>query len=263
MEGIKRNKVDESERCIMEKKLRMFIFLVGILALMSASNGYGKEVQKKEQPEAVTKFRCLNCHKSYGSLNAPVLHGEEKEYLTRQLHSFKEGKRKNVFMNSVASQLTEKDIQQVTDYFSSFERCSMTAELTHQTPGNGERGKQKAAACAACHTQDNPVGAPFLNGQNGFYVAQQLRDMKYGRRSNPFMESVVLNLTEGDIWDVSAYFAEQGSCSTIKLKRDALEKITVRLPQSLLKRLKESERDKKLTADELVRIALIYYFGNE
>jgi hypothetical protein len=87
--------------------------------------------------------------------------------------------------------------------------------------------------------------------------------MKTGRRSNPFMESVVMQLTEEDIWDLSAYFSEKDRCQKQKPKLDPLKSISVQLPASLLKRLKESEKRKKMSTDELMRIALTYYLGNE
>ncbi len=80
-----------------------------------------------------------------------------------------------------------------------------------------EAGKQKAAACAACHGADgnSPAGAfPTLAGQNARYIYLQLRDYKEGRRKNPLMSPVASGLEKKDMQDLAAYFASQKQTRT-------------------------------------------------
>lgn len=78
--------------------------------------------------------------------------------------------------------------------------------------GDATAGQTKAAACGACHGADgNSMAATFprLAGQNARYIYKQLQDFKSGRRVNASMQGMVLPLTEQDMADVAAYFAEQ------------------------------------------------------
>jgi len=77
--------------------------------------------------------------------------------------------------------------------------------------GDPEAGKQKAAACAACHGQkgnspNNPVW-PKHAGQNASYIAKQLRDFKSGARKNDTMSPMAVPLSDQDILDLAAYFS--------------------------------------------------------
>jgi len=76
--------------------------------------------------------------------------------------------------------------------------------------GNIENGKQKAAACFACHgTDGNAVDPqyPRLAGQYNLYLQQALHEYKDGQRNNPIMKGFVATLSDQDIEDVAAYFS--------------------------------------------------------
>ena len=76
--------------------------------------------------------------------------------------------------------------------------------------GNIDAGKQKAAACFACHgTDGNAVDPqyPRLAGQYNMYLQQALHEYKTGQRTNAIMKGFVATLSEQDIEDVAAYFS--------------------------------------------------------
>lgn len=78
--------------------------------------------------------------------------------------------------------------------------------------GNPEAGRQKAAACMACHGQDGNSLAdmwPKLAGQVPEYIVKQLQDFKAGRRSDEQMSPQAANLGEQDMQDIAAFFAGQ------------------------------------------------------
>lgn len=80
------------------------------------------------------------------------------------------------------------------------------------TAGDASLGAQKAAVCAACHgpggSSINPEW-PNLAGQNEGYVAQQLGSFKAGTRVNPLMTPMAAVLSEDDMQDLGANFAQQ------------------------------------------------------
>jgi cytochrome c553 len=98
--------------------------------------------------------------------------------------------------------------------------CTVTALLTFagwaNAQGDPAAGKQKAAACAACHGAEGnappgPEGNPYpdLAGQTARYIYLQLRDFKEGRRKNPLMSPMAAPLSKQDMYDLAEYFAQQ------------------------------------------------------
>ena len=78
--------------------------------------------------------------------------------------------------------------------------------------GNPEAGKEKSRTCAACHGPDGNSAAadfPKLAGQHYDYLVKSLRDYKTGTRKNAIMAPLVANLTQRDLEDLAAFYAEQ------------------------------------------------------
>lgn len=75
--------------------------------------------------------------------------------------------------------------------------------------GDSNAGKQKAAACAACHGVDgnstNPEW-PSLAGLGERYIVRQLQLFKSDERQNPLMTPQAKPLSEQDMADLAAYF---------------------------------------------------------
>jgi cytochrome c553 len=75
--------------------------------------------------------------------------------------------------------------------------------------GSVEAGASKATVCAACHgANGNSVNAewPSLAGIGADYIAEQLKNFKEGKRSNPVMMPIVAPLSADDFADLGAYF---------------------------------------------------------
>lgn len=91
--------------------------------------------------------------------------------------------------------------------------------------GDATSGKDKAAACVACHGQGGNSTVPTfpkLAGQNERYLLKQLQNIQCGflgeeqqkaekclARSVPTMAGQLDNLNDQDLADIAAYFASQ------------------------------------------------------
>jgi len=84
--------------------------------------------------------------------------------------------------------------------------------------GNAEKGKEIAEGiCAGCHNSDgNSIipNNPILAGQYAEYTVKQLKDFKPGnkksaKRDNPIMASMVASLSDDDMENLAAYYAQQ------------------------------------------------------
>jgi cytochrome c553 len=80
--------------------------------------------------------------------------------------------------------------------------------------GDAAAGKDKAAACVACHNADgnssNPA-YPKLAGQYENYLDKALKDYRDGERANAIMKGMAASLSDEDIANLSAWFASQSS----------------------------------------------------
>ena len=72
---------------------------------------------------------CQTCHGLDGKATVPMasnLSGQQKEYLIAQLEAYRSGKRKHEQMAIVAEMLTDQDIENVAEWYSSIK---VTIEL--------------------------------------------------------------------------------------------------------------------------------------
>lgn len=86
------------------------------------------------------------------------------------------------------------------------------AQASTLPKGDAAAGQTKAAACGACHGADGNSMAPTfprLAGQNAKYIYKQLQDFKAGRRNDASMQGMALPLSDQDMADLAAYYAEQ------------------------------------------------------
>lgn len=100
----------------------------------------------------------------------------------------------------------------------------LCASVAH-AKGDPAAGAEKAkTVCAACHGPDGNTPPspefPRLAGQHYDYLLQSLRQYKRGLRKNPIMAAQVQPLSDQEMQDLAAYFAEQdGSLYLIKETR--------------------------------------------
>ena len=71
----------------------------------------------------VSAHSCTSCHLPNSPLNAPILVGQKTNYIVNQLNDFRNGSRKSQFMNSIANQLSDRDINDVAAFFNSQRNC--------------------------------------------------------------------------------------------------------------------------------------------
>ena len=96
--------------------MKMLWTVIALLSLVGHSYAADIEAGKK------TAVVCAACHGENGistRADVPNLAGQKAKYITNQLNAFRDGKRKNPFMNAIAPQLSDADMENVAAYFSS------------------------------------------------------------------------------------------------------------------------------------------------
>jgi len=214
--------------------LSLFIALGSVSAVQAADADAGK----------VKSGTCSACHGPTGVSASPMfpnLAGQNDAYIIKQLKDFKSGARTDAMMAPMAANLSDADMADLAAHFSSLPSASEQAaasasagtssdsapasapvagnvEIVSSTPaavlyaGDVASGKNKAAACAACHGADGNSLVPMypsLAGQSANYIAKQLADFKSGNRKDPVMAGMVAALSTEDMNDLAAFFAVQ------------------------------------------------------
>lgn len=82
--------------------------------------------------------------------------------------------------------------------------------------GNADAAKNKVAMCIGCHgipgykaSFPEVYQVPMLGGQTAKYLESALNQYKKGDRKNPTMRGIAAGLSDQDIADVAAYYAQQ------------------------------------------------------
>lgn len=82
--------------------------------------------------------------------------------------------------------------------------------------GNAKAAENKIAMCIGCHGIPGYKSAfpevyqvPMLGGQSAKYIESALHAYKKGDRKNPSMRGIAGGLSDQDIADIAAYYAQQ------------------------------------------------------
>lgn len=201
------------------RQLAIMVAMVCSGSVMAAKPITGKSIVLNGNGHGA--IACEACHGAKGQGNTeqgyPMLAGLNAQYLEKQLNDFKHGVRQSPIMNTIAGNLSKKDIKKVAKYYS-----GLKATLAMVDPSTFEEGEKLATqgdkadgipSCFSCHGKGaHGVGSmfPAIAGQHASYVAAQLRNFKGGNRSNDpngIMGNVAKKLTDGQIEAVSVYIS--------------------------------------------------------
>jgi cytochrome c553 len=151
---------------------------------------------------------CLICHKPDNPhAYVPTLEGQTREYLYNQIKAFRERRRPDTVMQTNVATLSDRDIRDIADYFSSRPPVRGSFPLDAATAARG-RSRVEALACDGCHGTrfSGKKEAPRLAGMEPRYLASQLRAFASGKRPHPAAERM-RDLSGDAANDVAHYFA--------------------------------------------------------
>ena len=82
--------------------------------------------------------------------------------------------------------------------------------------GNAKAAENKVAMCIGCHaipgykaTFPEVYQVPMIGGQSVSYIENALKAYRKGDRKHPSMRGIAGSLSDQDIADVAAYYAQQ------------------------------------------------------
>lgn len=86
-----------------------------------------------------------------------------------------------------------------------------TISISNLYAADTKAGEEKSAMCAGCHGAKGVTKNatyPNLAGQKAAYITSQLKAFKNGSRINEIMQPIAKNLSDEDMNNVAAFFAE-------------------------------------------------------
>jgi cytochrome c553 len=97
---------------------------------------------------------------------------------------------------------------------------ALSAVVFAQAPaatGNAEIGSQKIQMCQGCHgipgwrtAYPEVYRVPKIAGQHQAYIVKALQEYKSGARTHPSMRAIASSLSDADMANVAAYYAQLG-----------------------------------------------------
>jgi cytochrome c553 len=96
--------------------------------------------------------------------------------------------------------------------------------LAQGTPtGDPAAGAKKTQMCAGCHGIDGwrtaypeVYSVPKIGRQHPAYIVKALQAYKNGERSHPSMKAIAASLSDQDIADLAAYYAQPATAAARK-----------------------------------------------
>lgn len=83
--------------------------------------------------------------------------------------------------------------------------------------GDAAKGRDKTQMCQGCHGIDGwrtaypeVYSVPRIGSQHEAYLVRALQGYKSGERSHPSMRAIAASLSDQDIADLAAYYAQTG-----------------------------------------------------
>ena len=205
-------------------KLLAPLLLAAMLAAPTFSSFAADPAPKAVKPDLVKGEQsyaavCAACHGADGNSAIaanPKLAQQHPEYLVKQLHEFKSGKRENAIMKGFAAMLSDEDMRNIS-YWSASKPAKPGFAKDKELVMLGERiyrggiADRQVPACAACHSPNGagiPAQYPRLAGQHAEYTAAQLVAFRDGKRkNNAQMTGVAAKMNDREIRAVADYIA--------------------------------------------------------
>jgi cytochrome c553 len=202
----------------------LFVAIALAAPMVSVNAEEAKHAAPAAQPdlakgEASFGAVCAACHSVDGNSLIPAnpkLAQQHPEYLIKQLHDFKSGKRASPVMTAFASMLSEDDMKNVA-YWLASKKATTGVASDKALVALGERiyrggiADRQVAACAGCHSPNGagiPAQYPRLSGQHAEYAVAQLTAFRDGARKNSGqMTDVAAKLNDREIKAVADYVA--------------------------------------------------------
>ena len=171
----------------------IFTLVVSCLAVSS----WAEDIQGDAKLGATKNAMCIGCHSIQGYQSSfpevhkvPMISGQSAKYLTSALEQYRKGERKHPTMRAISQSLTDKDIADLSAYYSG--HGVVAGAVLKVEPSAVPSGEVLAllnkANCASCHganfSQPIDPSYPKIGGQHADYLFVALKGYKVENNPN-------------------------------------------------------------------------------
>ena len=165
----------------------------------------------------MVKNECMACHKDATMTNAPMISGQNKDFLEFELFNFRDYVRDHEIMNQVMEDFTDLEVKEIATYISNLSLCDFQAQVDEHPQADVKKGEKIFnRSCFSCHKKDTSGIGPVIHGQKTLYMENAIRSFQTTwyepRPSRIDMRTYTDMLSDQDIKDVAAYLNEQKIC---------------------------------------------------
>lgn len=157
---------------------------------------------------------CTACHGAEGvsgNPSSPSLAGQDAEYLATALHAYKSGARGNTTMKALVATLDDSAIRNLAAFYAS--RQPQTPSI--KKPLSTSEWVERCDRCHGVEGNSTDPRIPALAGQSEAYLSKVLNAYRAGTRRSAIMSAMMDGLSENDIHNLAAYYANQKARSVV------------------------------------------------
>jgi cytochrome c553 len=155
---------------------------------------------------------CANCHGEDGNRNipnVPSLAGQQPLYIVAALQAYLDGARSTPAMEHMLSGLSKGDLENIGRYY-----ALQTPVQREEAPsfGDASAGEPLSANCGSCHGFRGvsiDAATPSLAGQDAHYLLSATKAYQDWTRLHHVMHRVVVDISDKDIQNLAAFYANQ------------------------------------------------------
>jgi cytochrome c553 len=99
----------------------------------------------------------------------------------------------------------------------------LAADASAQAAGDAAKGRQKIQMCAGCHGIEGyrtafpeVYNVPRIGGQHASYLVKAMQAYKSGERNHPSMRAIAASLSDEDIANLAAFYAQHQTKTAAK-----------------------------------------------
>ena len=163
---------------------------------------------------------CGGCHGDVGVSGSPAtpsLAGQDAQYIAAALKAYKDGARSDETMKALASSLDERAAKNLAAFYAAQQPQAPKV----RKPLTTAEWTQKCDRCHGVNGNSTDPLLPALAGQRTDYIEKVLHAYRKGERKNTTMAAMAEQLSEAEVDNLSAYYAQQKPRSVIYVTQPA------------------------------------------
>jgi cytochrome c553 len=153
---------------------------------------------------------CGACHGDLGVSGNPAtpsLAGQDAQYLAAAMQAYKDGSRKDESMKGPVAQLEERAIKDIAAFYA----AQPPQAVNVRRPLTLAQWTERCDRCHGANGNSTDPLMPALAAQRADWLEQVLHAYRTGARKSTAMAAMSALMSEGDVKDLSAYYARQSA----------------------------------------------------